>query len=164
MKALGREAADIIHPRNVGGEAVDCHHAAEPFEHLRHQRLGIQEEGSDIHALVLSRISNEERRLFLRFPHLRLTALHGGLLLHGRRVFFIQSRAVVNGAGSLFADAGKTVRTGHSGAAVSGHNPPFRLTPWNRANRRVTAPVKAEARLAVIPPGNPESEHLAAIL
>lgn len=36
--------------------------------------------------------------------------------------FLYSSRAVMSGAGSRFVDAGKTVRTGHSGAAVSGHH------------------------------------------
>jgi hypothetical protein len=40
--------------------------------------------------------------------------------------FLYSSGAVMSGAGSRFADAGKTVRTGHSGAAVSGHNPATR--------------------------------------
>jgi hypothetical protein len=33
-----------------------------------------------------------------------------------------KSRAVMSGAGSRFADAGKTVKIGHSGAAVTGHD------------------------------------------
>jgi hypothetical protein len=36
--------------------------------------------------------------------------------------FLYQSKDVMSVLGSRFADAGKTVRTGHSGAAVSGHN------------------------------------------
>jgi hypothetical protein len=73
-----------------------------------------------------------------------------------------------------FADAGKAVRTGHSGAAVSGHRPPFVSQTWNKANREQSL-VKAEARSgkAAISnfkrnfkwrgaAGNPESEHLAA--
>ena len=79
-------------------------------------------------------------------------------------------------ASSEFADAGKAVRTGHSRAAVTGHEPPFRLQSLGAEPIFGKLRVKAGARCAELqnrqvsnlrssfrnPARNPESEHLAA--
>ena len=79
-------------------------------------------------------------------------------------------------ASSEFADAGKAVRTGHSRAAVTGHEPPFELQSFGAEPIFRKLRVKAGARCAELqiskfsivgasfrnPAGNPESEHLAA--
>ena len=51
-------------------------------------------------------------------------------------------------ASSEFADAGKAVRTGHSRAAVTGHEPPFRLQSLGAEPIFGKLRVKAGARCA----------------
>ena len=61
-----------------------------------------------------------------------------------------------------FADAGKAVRTGHSGAAVSGNDPPFMSADMEHSQSgAILGEGGGEAR-RFIRRTNPESEHLAA--
>ena len=94
--------------------------AAQPVEHLRQRGFSALSQGLDVHGRLFIAICAERRRLFLHCPPGWLMPRMARSLSGG--AFSLSSPVRDERTGSRFVDAGKTVKTGHSGAAVSGHN------------------------------------------